>query len=361
MSECLVASQTEFDYQYEDKIQAKQFELGLQKQEEKKKAKDARDNIIHFYHDHEQICKKAYDYYKELDNQKEQYVDLNRCVISEEDFKDLLCPVIILVLTANPIEEAVFLHWLYDQTAKPIKGYMVNTLCLTIAQTDNNQTIVHANTQKTGEKETRIVLNKICKVIQPTYCFMLGICYGLDMGKYSIGSVLISDSISSFRLNFRDELDSDETIFEAEDEYDEKPDSDLVRTLRQFFAYISVRSILSDDANPTTAQSAMGKFLSSNSLMSSKRVKQAVMKQYSSRKPKPLGGEMEGAGMLQSYLVEEKGFSNWIIMKSICDWVEKKNALDPVDSRNQLIKDSIQAFAMTNTCGAFSSIMRLLV
>ena len=105
----------------------------------------------------------------------------------------------------------------------------------------------------------------------------------------------------------------------------------------------------------------MGRFLSSNSLVSSRKVKQAVMKQYASRKPKPLGGEMEGAGLLNSNMVEEDGFSNWLIIKSVCDWGEKKNMLDKDDAqKSDEIKDSLQAFAMSNTCGAFENIENML-
>ena len=73
-----------------------------------------------------------------------------------------------------------------------------------------------------------------------------------------------------------------------------------------------------------------------------------------------LGGEMEGAGILKSYIVENEGFDKWIIIKSICDWGEKKNALsdDPVESER--IKDSLQAFAMANSCGVFDELLDVL-
>ena len=63
---------------------------------------------------------------------------------------------------------------------------------------------------------------------------------------------------------------------------------------------------------------------------------------------------------MKSYYVQEDGFKQWMIVKSICDWGEKKNALSPDKDTNSRIKDSIQAFAMTNTCGAFEEIITIL-
>ena len=337
----------------------KQYEDGLKCEKERKNSSNAVDNIRRFYDKNKAMCQKSLKYFSDAEKGINAYV-CNRGEISADMFCKMLLSIRVLVITVNPIETAVFLHWLSDQNSGPVDSYLVNTLAYTIYNTKKGQTIIHVNAKRTGENVTRQTINQVTKVFEPSYIIMLGICYGLDMEKYSIGSVFVSDSIETFRLNFRDEINSDETVFEAEDEYNESPDHDLIQRIQQFLSYSVVYHILSEDSQPTTAKSEVGKLLSCNSLVSSRKVKQAVMKQYSSKRPKALGGEMEGAGLLKSYYVEEKSFSRWLIIKSICDWGEKKNALDNNARRSELIKDSLQAYAMANTCGAFSIILKLL-
>lgn len=340
-------------------LQEKEFEQGIKHEKEKQLTENAIENIIDFYQKNQSICEKANQYYSETDKNINQYVKYMGAV-TKDKFINLLHPTKILVITVNPIEKAVFLHWLFDQHSSPVENYLVESMMYTIFHLNNAQTIIHVNPQRTGENETRLTINKTTKIFEPNYLFLLGICYGLDMKKHSIGSVFVSDSIITFRINFRDARDSDDTIFEAENEYDKSPDSKLIERIQQYLSYRVIYSILSEEAKPTTAKPETGRFLSSNSLVSSRKVKEAVMSQYANTRPKPLGGEMEGAGILKSNLVEENGFTNWIIIKSICDWGEKKNALDADEKKSELIKDSLQAYAMTNTCGAFHDILGII-
>ena len=344
---------------HNDSAMDEEYSAGLKREKEKQNSNKALDNIKKFYKDNEEICKEAYDYFQEFENNESEYI-LQPQFISQEEFKALLHPITILVITINPIENAVFLHWLKDRQKSPLVRYMVCRQSCIVSQLDNNRTIIHVHPHTTGENETRRVLNRVNKFFTPSYLIMLGICYGFNMESYSIGSVFLSDSIITFRLNFRDEINSDETRFEAEDEYDKAPDGNLIDAIKDYTVSMVVQSILNKRIISKTKKIEIGRFLSCNSLVSSRKVKQAVMDQYANRKPKPLGGEMEGAGILKSYMVEESNFTNWLILKSICDWGEKKNGLHPDPVINAEMKDSLQAFAMTNTCGAFEIISKVL-
>lgn len=269
----------------------------------------------------------------------------------------MLKEVKILAVTANPIERAVFLRWLSERNGKPLYTYRIKKLVCNICHIDENKTIIHVSTGKTGEEYTRKAINRACRVFNPDYICLVGICYGLNMAKYSIGSVFVSETLKTFRLNFRDELESDEVTFEAEDEYSEHPSDEFVQIIRDRIMYTQMYSILSQDKVPVSVNTKLGRFLSCNSLMSSRKVKHAVLEQYSNKGSEPLGGEMEGAGILKSYVVDEEKFKNWLIIKSVCDWGEKKNALDPDPAISEYIKDSLQAYAMTNTCGVFETLI----
>ena len=334
------------------------YELYLQGQEDVKKIKNAVDNIKDFISNNDDICSRALNYYYDYNDNYEKYLD-KPVRISAEQLKQYVNYSSVLVLTANPIENGVFLHWLYDKTRAPLITLQINGLYYHVCNT-NSISIVHVHTNKTGEEFTRRTLNRVRRVFRPDYIFMLGICYGFtDMRRYPIGSVFASDSIRSYRLNFREKYGSDEVIFQAEEEYNKSPSEDLIQLIQGCLNHKQTRNILPNLPSVHIARTEVGKFLSSNCLMDSRKVKKAVLDQFGTM-TKPLGGEMEGAGILKSYLVEEDGFVDWMVIKSICDWGEKKNSIvsDPIESER--IKNSLQAFAMTNTCGAFENILTVL-
>lgn len=341
----------------------KEFSDGVQKEQEKNASENAAENIKDFYNTHQKICEDAYAYYKEFEEKMNSFVTPPQTV-TKKAFVDAMRKnkVKILVITANPIEKAIFLRWLQRRaedeygTGFKLQSYLIGKTALVVCNI-SGKTIIHTHTKETGEEYTRVAINDATKLFSPSYIVMLGICYGLEMDKYQIGSVFVSESITTFRLNFRDDEKGDETIYQAQDEYIKGPDEDFVETIRAKLSLTQIHSVLSEIAKPTIARTAVGKILSSNSLMSSKKVKNAVMEQYAANRPHPLGGEMEGAGILKSNYVQERKFKKWIIIKSICDWGEKKNKLSDIKKENEKMKDSIQAFAMTNTCGAFEALI----
>jgi nucleoside phosphorylase len=68
---------------------------------------------------------------------------------------------------------------------------------------------------------------------------------------------------------------------------------------------------------------------------------------YSAFKGKQfIGGEMEGYGLYDECLEHT---IPCVVVKSICDWGSLKNGLDEDKKRNDILKDSLQAYAMNNT------------
>ena len=334
------------------------YELYLQRQEDGKKQKNAVENIKDFISNNDDICNRALNYYNDYITNYERYLD-KPVRISAEQLKQYIKNTSVLVLTATSIENGVFLHWLYDKSSAPLITLQIDGLYYHVCNT-STISIVHVHTEKTGEEFTRRTLNRVRRVFRPDYIFMLGICFGFtDMRRYPIGSVFASDSIRSYRLNFREEYGSDEVVFQAEEEYYKSPSDNLIQLIQGCWRHRQTRSILPNLPRVHIARTEVGKFLSSNCLMDSRKVKNAVLDQFGTM-TKPLGGEMEGAGILKSYLVEEDGFADWMVIKSICDWGEKKNSIVSDPNESERIKKSLQAFAMSNTCGAFENILTVL-
>ena len=326
------------------------------------KSESARENILEFYNNNKDICEEAYQYYKEYEGNITKYVN-EPIHLTTDKFLQQLKSKKILVLTANPIERGVLIHWLSEKKGSPLETYMVGRYSYNIYNGVNAYTtepkeysIIHVSPGITGDDSTRRVINSTCKIFQPDCIISLGICYGFNYNKYFIGHVFLSESLTVFRVNYRDGV-GEAIKLETETEFEKQPADNLVQSIRERIMYIMAQNFLSDEKQPIYAPMKLGKFLSINSLMSNKNAKQALLEQYGKTKPVPLGGEMEGPGILKSDIVQENGYSKWLIVKGICDWGEAKNDLDPDEHQSDEIKDSLQAFAMTNTCSVFDKIL----
>ena len=337
------------------------FEVGLNRKRNNIDSEDAKENILSFYNKYDKFCVAANTRYKAYQSQKNRFIsDPKR--VSKETFMNYIDSQIVLTLTANPIENAIFLHSLYDFVGRRSECFMVDKRCYQVVKT-HEITIIHLHTEKTGDEATRRAINEATEIFAPDFIFLLGICYGIDRDNHSIGNVFISEKVKGYRINFRDREDSDVTIFEAEEEFDEYPEEDLRKALCSFFGYYDIVYNIESELEEIHVPIAHGGILSSNSLISSKNVKEAVMNALGTSRPRPLGGEMEACGIFKSNYFEKKYFRRWMIIKGICDWGEKKNSLDKDYTRNEEIKDSIQAFAMGNVCQVFLKIIekRILI
>lgn len=331
----------------EDNIKAK-----LETIKAVKKENSASENVKNFYKKNESYISACHSYYLEYKSKKEYY--LNPMQFDDIDkFKKGLDGKTVLVLTANPIEEGILLHSLVDAGKEKLDFYLLNDNVYHVCRL-NGHTIVHVHASKTGEEFTRRTINAASSIFKPDTIILLGICYGVDFNKYALGDVLISSGLRTYRLNFRDSDESDETIFEAEEEDFKSPNNHLISIVKQIFSYRQIYSSIPEmNGSKVSVNWETGTVLSSNSLMSSKRVKQAVVKAFGTAKPKPIGGEMEGGGLLKAKIVEEQNLDRWLVIKGICDWGEKKNSLDENPMVSEHMKDAIQAMAMVHTWSVF--------
>lgn len=326
------------------------YQEGLRQVNENARSDEAKEDIMNFYNEHQDICDRALKYYQEYEEYKSNYVKEPKRITSDE-FCKVIKSKTILLLTANPIERGVLLRWLSEKHGAPLDTYMVKSFSYNLLHINDKISIIHTSPGMTGDEYTRKLINKTCELFTPNCICSIGICYGFNRKKHSIGSVFLSESVTSLRMNFRDSSTSEDVSFEAEIEIEDHPSYSLIQSIKSRLMYTMSYSILSDVESPTIVNPVAGKFLSLNSLVSHAIVKKALMDQYGKTKPKPLGGEMEGSGILKADIVQDNEYNRWLIIKSICDWGEMKNEI------SESIKDSLQAFAMSNSCGVFEKII----
>ena len=205
------------------------------------------DNVVAFYKENKEICDAALEYYYGYEENLDQYVSPPQYILSTDEFLSKIGNEAILVMTANPIERGVLLRCLSEKVGQPLDTYQVNDLTCNICNLNDRITIIHVNPGKTGEEYTRRAINRITNVFIPDFICLAGICYGMNMNKNTIGDVFISDRVKTFRLNFRDSLDSDEIRFEVEEEYDAKPSGVIVQRIRDNLMYTRYYNILTID------------------------------------------------------------------------------------------------------------------
>lgn len=337
----------------EEDLRAEFDKISCQKRE-----KSASENVKAFYSNNETYINTCYNYFLQYDAKREEYINGIPCVEIDELKKELRGKI-ILVLTANPIEEGILLHSLADVGKEKLGLFWINNYAYQVCHL-NEYTIVHVHARRTGEEFTRRAINAASSIFNPDTIILLGICYGIDFQNNKLGDVLISSVLRNYRLNFRDSDENEETIFEAEEEDSERPNKELISNIEGIFPYRIVYSFIPEiNGSKVTVNWKSGTILSSNSLLSSKRVKEAVIKAFGAVKPKPIGGEMEGGGLLKAKIVEEQNLDCWLIVKGICDWGEKKNLLAENLRLSNHMKDAIQAMAMVHAWSVFYEMVML--
>lgn len=333
----------------------------LEEYKEIRKEATALENVLDFLKKNAEKCNGAFSYYEGFLNNSNSFVG-QPVRTTAENLNQAVNGNAILVITANPIEKGVFLRRLSEVTKQKLNSFFLHKHVYQIVPLANN-TIVHVHADGIGDELTRRAINAAYKVFKNKiqYIVLLGICYGIDSSKQSLGQVILSNKVIGYRINFRDDSASDEIKFETNREFDEAPENTWLYTLQTCLSYYQFKNNILHCLNDNIINVDLGFYLSSNSLMSSRKVKHEVVNSVGAMRPRPSGGEMEGCGIFKTNIFEEtdEHFKKWIIIKGICDWGEAKNLLNSNKKINDKKKDSIQAYAMTNVVEMFIQLLNV--
>ena len=141
---------------------------------------------------------------------------------------------------------------------------------------------------------------------QPKAVIALGIAFGLDETKQTIGDVLVSTQIQDYELGRKNE---DGTLTPRAD----KPSS--ADTLCNRFRQINTGEIRLTKDWPKVR---FGLILSGQKLVDNLDYRESLKALFT----EAIGGEMEGVGL---YVSASKAKVDWIVIKGICDWGHSKN------------------------------------
>ena len=155
-----------------------------------------------------------------------------------------------------------------------------------------------------GPAETISMLRKVQKAINAQYVIAIGICYGMKEGKTKLGDVIVAKSI----MDMSSKRASDRSVDARPKEWESGP------TLYGIFNRSSGFELESGEGESVEVHT--GVLTSENTLVASQDYKEKILDQI----PQALGGEMEGAGIMQA---AKDGKFEGIVIKGIADWGNK--------------------------------------
>lgn len=288
-----------------------------------------RNKFLSLMRDYEQKNHEAltiyYNYYKEAISP--DFYETHYVFLKEKKLRALLSQCKILVLTANPIEKAVF-HFMMIRKShrKIIRILNGNTVYFILKW--GKYWVAHIHQSETGSYKnmgSNATINEALKHFTPNVIISLGVAFGIDYTTQNIGDVIVSRRILPYSQNKRDE----DKI---------KPDRSQDKTIDD---WLHVRLI---NASSFLEGVTYGDILSGGSVMSSFAEKDTVCLGYT-KADFIVGGEMEGDALFQ--YAKNEGIPG-VVIKGICDWGVAKNNIYPEDpEKEEVFKDSLQAFAMT--------------
>jgi nucleoside phosphorylase len=147
--------------------------------------------------------------------------------------------------------------------------------------------------------------------INPDYILAVGIAFGVNKEKQSIGDILISEQLATYEIEKITRDEKTKALVKIE-RGNRVPASE--RTLNRLKSALPYWQP-SESAKDIRVQ--FGLVLSGEKLIDDAKFKKALLKRY----PEAIGGEMEAAGL---YAAAAFKYKDWAMVKAICDWAENK-------------------------------------
>jgi Nucleoside phosphorylase len=302
-------------------------------------------NVLAFYDKNKDECENQY----KIANDN-QIGDIYSSIDDYDEVNLLLAKVSVVLLTANKYEKNV-LHQYFNNTTK--NKIQKCKICILSKGDDSLYTqgyffewhgyfIFHIDAITTGSHTkggsadlVRYIIES--KYIYPTIIISVGICFGIDDKKNSLGDVVISEKVYPYFIGAKI---TDGDVFINDDHFF-RSNQHLISNIKSLFN--------SNKLSKNNDRTFLGNIITGEAVISDESVRNIFA---GAIKQEVIGGEMEGYGLFK----ECQGYAHTVpclIVKSICDWAAVKNinkediptdynlGNDEIDK----MKDSIQSFA----------------
>ena len=170
-------------------------------------------------------------------------------------------------------------------------------------------------------------VSKAIAAIKPGAVIMVGIAFGINQQKQTIGEVLIANQVLLYDLQ---RVGANETLSRG----------DKAHATPRLIEFLKHAELLWDENN---AKLDFGLILSGEKLVDNL----AFRTQLLELAPEAIGGEMEAAGL---YTASQNAKTDWIMVKAICDWADGKKGENKKEYQALAAKNAAEfvAFALKN-------------
>jgi nucleoside phosphorylase len=228
----------------------------------------------------------------------------------------------ILLVTVTRVEGLATLEVFREATGQaaiptPIGDQIYHNLGMV---NDARIFMVQSEMGSVGLGASQQTIQKGIEALSPSAVIMVGIAFGVNPEKQSIGNILISRQLMLYELQRVSTEEGKPRLIPRGD----RPHASvwLVNLFRSAHLYW----------NESEAKVIFGPILSGEKLIDNMDFRQQIVDFV----PEAIGGEMEGAGL---YVACQDAKVDWILVKAICDWadghkVQDKNERQQLAARN---------------------------
>ena len=232
----------------------------------------------------------------------------------------------VLIVTATKVESLAAIK-VFEQAAshKAKRESIDDRLYFNLGTVNNARFfLTQCEMGTSGLDASLLAVNKGIEALSPLAVIMVGIAFGIDDRKQSIGDILVTTQLRPYDLQRIGMQDG-------------KP------------------QIILRSAKPDASSWLIGQFRGADLLWEGAKVRFGVVltgeklvdnidfrDQLRSFEPEAIGGEMEGAGL---YVACQDKKVDWILVKSICDWADGNKGQDK-DVRQQIAARNAAAFVL---------------
>ena len=307
------------------------------------------DNTIAYIKDHKYQIRQHYLSVKSKKGQNKQKDIFIK--IDLDTYLSKLLDVSIVILTANYFEAAILNLNVYKETNQKIyeldgglELFRGSNITEAYIMNWKSYTILHLHAPETGSytpcgSADLVRYVNSCEYINPTCIISFGICFGTDIGHYSLGDTIIGSKIYPWSIGVK--INREDWKIKCDDYI-----IDLAENAKKLYKKIDTIVKETDKLCPQQ-KARLGHMITSEAVLSSEQAKlEAIENAFTC---KIVAGEMEGYGLAKEGLFYSSNAEMaCVILKAICDWGAIKNIDDYVKKeKNELVasyKDQLQAY-----------------
>lgn len=235
----------------------------------------------------------------------------------------------VLIVTVTKVESKAVVDVFQEAT-----GHVANLTSIDDDQVYHDLGVVHDTSVFMVQSEmgsgglgaSQQTVQKGITALSPAAVIMVGIAFGVDAEKQSIGDVLVSQQLTLYDLQRAGTEEGDLKLSLRGDRPHASPG--LLKRFRSVELY----------RDESKAKVHFGLILSGEKLVDNVDFRQ----QLHDFEPEAIGGEMEGAGL---YVACQDAKVDWILVKAVCDWADGHKAQDKAE-RQRLAAHNAAGFVL---------------